>query len=477
MSIVPLPLTSKHRLRNLAYNLMKLITNKSSNQAMCLRFESSKQQHVNHGLFWLPDTEYGNFWADFLIKPTEAGYIVSAGYGGAHCLLIGVAGTSAGWTLTGNVRSVEEDGNVSFSTVDTLRHNEWAHIAISYDGTWITLLINGVPCSITAMTGSRLTIAPTDGVLYVGGSDHQNFGGLIAMARIIEGSIPVSNIHQFALRPPLDPRTSFYNATTEEMVVASFLADYRNGTTEDISLGLEGANHTGFLAQGKGVINGDGGYLSLPTLYNRDESQNPTWSNNQFKYTGEASEKTQIANTRIYDDFSGADSHYGNSTAVSLGTTRVGGKTWSADGQWGKINGNAYPTGATSDPAIVTDTEVNGTVILRKQSTNFPAGIGGAYYVIFRYVDANNHNILYIDEYGQGHIFTRTDGNLTDLGLFSFGSSWTEAKVVMNGNTITAFKDGVLVRTENGVTTNNTGTGKGFFTNSPLLKVSEFGVI
>lgn len=112
------------------------------NYALDLKF--SNLAHINHGRFFAPATLYTSFFWEALVKPDGTGqYIVSAGYGGSHCMLFGANAAQNGiCTVTGNVFL---DGvSTSFTTTDGLRVNEWAHLAIAGDaaGQRITVIIN-----------------------------------------------------------------------------------------------------------------------------------------------------------------------------------------------------------------------------------------------------------------------------------------------------------------------------------------------
>ena len=94
--------------------------------------------------------------------------------------------------------------------------------------------------------------------MFIGGSDHQNFGGKIACVRHFEGTLPYASPHQTVINP--NPATigwtQVINGST--VVNASFLADYRTGLPKDWSLGLSGVKHDGFLAETSSTGNAGG---------------------------------------------------------------------------------------------------------------------------------------------------------------------------------------------------------------------------
>lgn len=456
-----------------------------SDLSMALKFTAASGSHVNHGLFWVPDVEYGNFYADALIKPVSGDgsgqYFISAGYGGNHCLLLGVQGTAAaGYVITGNVYDADTATLTSFLTTEKIRDNEWAYIAAFYNGAKLGICINGVPSSLTTYTGARETDNGFEGVLFVGGSDHNNFNGRIGGIRIFEGAeLPFDNATVAAIRPPV---AAFGDVSvlksTATVVNASFAADYRTGSLADISAGLSGARHNGRLAS-SGTITAVAGNLGDPAAYDRTATLRPQWVVDPFAYSTTApAAQTPIANARIYDDFSRADVHYGKSETLGLGNTTVGAAAWSGS-HFGILNGNAFYDGqAGTVNAIIADAgNVNGTVIWRRPDTTMPTGIFAAYRMVFRSVDANNYSELYIDENNDCQVREITAGVPANLGALIALGAWTEVKVVLAGTSLNVHAGGASLASRT-LTTNLAGTGKGFgAVQGAALRISEFGII
>lgn len=453
--------------------------------SMALDFTASNTAHVNHGLFWVPEVVYGNFYADALIKPTEGDasgqYFISAGYGGNHCLLLGVLGTpAAGYTIVGNVYDLDTTTLTNFVTTERIRDNEWAYVAAFYNGTKIGVCINGVPSSLTSYTGARETENGYEGVLFVGGSDHNNFNGRIAGVRIFEGTeLPIVNENIQAIRPPI---SNFADASvlksTATIVNASFVADYRTGSLADMSNGLGGTNvHNGRLATSD-TITSVSGTFEDPIGYNRG-TDTPTWVVDPFEYSSiPAQPQAPIAGARIYDDFARADVHYGVDETLTLGTTSVGNATWTGS-HFGILNGNAFydGQGGTINTIIVDAGNTDGTIIWRRPNTTMPTSIFAAYRMVFRSVDASNYNELYIDENLDCQVRQITAGTPANLGAaFSLGS-WTEVKVVLSGTSLNVHAGGGSLASRT-LTVNGAGTGKGFgAVNGASLRISEFAVI
>lgn len=456
-----------------------VISAAGNTSSFALEFTAANKSHVNHGNIWLTDTDYGpSFFYDFEIKPTGGQYFFSSGYGGAHMLLIGVSGNSAdGYTISGNFYNANTATTTSFSSNEVIRHNEWAYVYLTCDGTWLTLGVNGVQSMVVAHTAVRRVAANTDTVGFVGGSNHQNFTGRIGRVRLMEGAVPFANAYNTGtFRPPVENGV-MANVTdsTEANRQFNFVADYRSGLILDISDGLGGKKHHGFLAEDSDAV-GSQGYLSDLQLYNRTAANRPQWVVDPFSYpTATAGQQTQIVGTRIYDDFSRADVHYGNSVALSLGSTRIGSAAWQGTTH-GILNGNAYGNSSSPTMVYVVDAgNVDATIYWKRPAAYAPTGVGANYKLIFRRVAADSYYSLDVDAAGTGYIVQYVGGVVTILDSMTFGTSWTEAKVIVTALSVGSYADGVLIKTV-AIAENLTGTGKGFCLQHPALRISEFGI-
>lgn len=443
-----------------------------------VRFNDANHNHINHGRFFNPGETYGSFFWEALVKPAGSGqYIISAGYGGAHCLLWGFdAPVNGECTISGNVFF---DGTpTSFSTTEGVRVNQWCHVAIAGDsiGQKITLLINGVPSSVTQWTtGKRRTPAESDATLFVGGSDHQNFTGAISCIRGFEGVLPYANPHNVTVRPAVEQMawTYLYNGTTG--VSPSFLADYRTGLIKDWSLGLKGVKHDGFMVET--ISAGNAGLNTYNYLQNGNkiESKRPYFLVDKFSYTGSGPSET--ASGRIFDSFGRADQHKGNVPFFNLGMTQKGNKQWQNSYLYGILNGRVYPSQTSAPVTYIIDTCSSYEVRLYKMnSTPIPTGLGISYGLAFNIVDQDNYEVLVVDEYGTGYIQQFVGGAyLGHLGAISFGTTWNYMKVVVSGNQVQVFADGTLKATQT-MTQNLSGRNKGMVLNHPLCRVEKFVV-
>lgn len=451
----------------------------SNGGGYALEFDGSPA-HVNHGAFWQPSVEYSDFLAEFLIKPTGGGYFCSAGYGGNHCLLVGIDGNSTdGWTLTGNVHNSDTATTTSFTTLEPMRDGVWYYVAVVADGARLTCIYNGVPSSSIAFTTTRKTTDIVESVLYIGGSGHLNYAGRIAGARIFENVVPVAAanfFHTNVYRPPAErfSMASVYDGTPA-MVEASFVADYRAGRLDDQSSGLAGLKHNGFLASATPVETEVGAYYNNNN-YNYDAATRPEWVRDEFAFpTTAPTGKTPVVGARIYDDFARPDCHRGITATFSLGNTTVGSKAWSGSA-YGMMNGLAFAKAQDQEPTFVTDNQVDCTVLMRR--TYSVTGFGAGYQLAFRGSTFADCCILDIADTGTSYIISYVGGVYqgTIGGSFNFGTDWLEAKVVLTGDQCAIYKNGALVTTKT-LVNNLSGTGAGFCLQRPIYRLSEFAVI
>lgn len=440
-----------------------------------LEFTATNKNHVNCGATHAPATDYGNFYFGIWIKPYAEEYFISTGNGGNHLLL---AGVDPSGKLTGNIYDANTSTAYSFVSTEALRFNEWSYVAVIGDTNKVGTAINGIPSYFRSWSGVRRVTDVYECVTYIGGSDHNGYNGLVACWNWYEGSLPYDTPFNVVVRPPLEHFAlgQVYDGSTFRN--ANFIHDYRTRSLMDYGIGHNGAKHNGFLSEGATASHAGFSYAFNFQYYNvnRDATKRPTWVYDPIVYsTTAAAQKTQITSTVIYDDFSRADVHYGKNTVLALGTTRVGSKTWSG-AAYGISNGCAFPAAMYGGFAWVTHSSADQTVIVRKPSGWFPDGVGAAIKIGFRKVDATNYNFLYIDEYGSGYFKSVVAGVESTVGSFTFGTNWTDARITATGTTWEAFKDGVSKATATS-SANSSGTGAGFESVHPALKVSEFGVI
>jgi hypothetical protein len=403
-----------------------------------LEFDSAKNHHVNHGIFWKPGINHGVFFWEAWVKPyANAQYVISDGYGGAHALLFGFSGGTTRLALAGNMWSNATNSGISFGSDETVPVNQWCHIAVGWDGNNIVSFIDGVPSSVISYSGQRSTpIGGGSGILFVGGSDHSNFNGKIARVRGFEGVLPMDSLlNSFT---PEKYFRSTYLKSDGEIVTASFLADYSTPakTYPDLSLGYRGANHIGILSRGD-----DFGFFG----YKPDYSSNlPNWTSESITTpTYQSSSPVSIpAGAIVYDSFNRA-----NSTPIS-GTIGLGTADKSFDdskaarrwrgtfvSQWAVFGERAVNLGQYPNPVWLE----TGTANMDVRATRLLGGFSnGDISVIYRYQNDNNYgeafvggNVVYLVEYVDGvSSFTRT-------GVQPL--SWQYLRVATNGSQVKVY--------------------------------------
>ncbi len=436
-----------------------------------VRTHSAKYNHINHGPIWMPNTNYGDFCYETWIKPFGIQYEFSAGNGGGHFILMGV---NADGTVSGNVWDANIPTAFSFQTVDKVRFYEWVNLRLLGSGTDLGVIINGVPAFTTPYSGVRRLNADYECIGYKGGSDHQNFDGLHGGWKLWEGVIPYADPFNIVTRPAIEHFGLANNRKAGVNVVANIICDYSKRNLIDTGATLNGSNHPGFFAET--LSTGAAGFsdqFDFTQANNRVEENMPVWVYDPIRFTGVAAQKTMIAGSRIYEDFSGPDIHKGNSATLGLGISRIGNKIWTAP-NFGKLNGRAFGSSTAPGVALLSDAQSDGVTVLRRIDTSFPNASN--FQVIFNYVDASNYSWLQLDQYGSGFILAYISGVYTNLGSLTFGSTWTEAKVVRNGNSIKSY-NGNDLKHDITSSANITGLQKGFATNAPLLKADEFAVV
>jgi hypothetical protein len=197
-----------------------------------LKFDETYHQHVNHGVFWNPETPvFGMFfWEAWINHSDGAEYIISDDYSGAHNLLWGLTGNADYNNITGNV--FINGGTVSFSSMDSIYTGDWHHVAVGWDGFWIYTWIDGVYSKKVAASGLRSTSgSAVAGILFVGGSDHSNYNGYIRNIRGFEGWFPytssVAGNGAITYRPEHNFKNIYRDTLVSSLTVgASFLTDY-----------------------------------------------------------------------------------------------------------------------------------------------------------------------------------------------------------------------------------------------------------
>lgn len=228
-----------------------------------LSFDGTKAQHVNHGEFWAlwtPENkaplESEFAWEAWVkIAPTMTqGYVISAGYGGAHAILLGFTNDGLShYRMIGNFETLTgatcaSQAAVSFGSDYVFDSNVWYHIAISSKNNVLKGYKNGTEVLSQTWSGTRIasdcnSYDTSAGTLYIGGSNHINFTGSIGAVRGWEGFTPYNNGN-------FTPEVMFrhdWEGGNGQLVNCVFLVDYTSHGLVDMSNGYNGKHHSGFL--------------------------------------------------------------------------------------------------------------------------------------------------------------------------------------------------------------------------------------
>lgn len=213
---------------------------------------------VNHGQFWLPGKEYGEFFVQAQIYPEDKkssalGSIITSGYGGYHVLQLSITGCSNGFTYIYGSFNYDYSQHIAVYS-QSLPCGEWHDIAFGYDGAFVNIWVNGIPSPNPVYTNNakRRVGFTYETSLNIGGSGHSGCGCFIRQVRLFEGQFPLDSIST-AFNPENTYVNDYlvYKFPYLERMQADFLVDYsRHCDTADLSSGFEGSTHRGkFLKQ------------------------------------------------------------------------------------------------------------------------------------------------------------------------------------------------------------------------------------
>lgn len=444
-----------------------------------LRFDATKGHHVDHGPFWLPGVDYSTFYWDMLVSPRMAsgtGYIISAGYGGSHNLLLGTSSDAGKFSITGNIWNGV--GTTSFNTGADFDLSTWHHVAVVWNGSEIITYVDGVAESSTAyVAATRSTPDNTDSVLFVGGSDHLMGTFDLAWIRGFEGTLPgIPNASYAPFKTTTFPRAAFNNAT-DVIIKSQFLADYTQpaGVIADLSNGLNGVNHPGVRAIGANLGGFQGSY---PAVFNYTaDADLPQWVRASYVPPVSTVAPTIPATALVYDSFSNRQSTPFWSNSYVLGSTEggtLGSLAWTTGSEmYGVTSGRVFPTTtSTTEYALVeTSTQTQDIRITRD---------GPRMMIVARYTNATNYvYALFYESVGSSFwsVNKVVGGVDTELGAgLQAGAADDDIRLVISGTSVKAYTGGVLkVDTTDGSLPS--GTKAGFnLASQHLTKVSLFEV-
>jgi hypothetical protein len=168
---------------------------------------------------------FWEFWAS-LGDGASGKYLISDGHGGAHAILFGPGGldSKGRYTFTGNIYN--GTSSTSFGSDEGPAPDQWSHLGLSWDGSFLTVWYDGVPAGRKAFSGPRRSpgTGSGGGTLFIGGSDHQNLIGKIAQVRAFESNLQprMDFAGNGASRAAFAPQTLF-GRDAEATFLVSFL--------------------------------------------------------------------------------------------------------------------------------------------------------------------------------------------------------------------------------------------------------------
>lgn len=387
-----------------------------------LEFDQTKKQHVNHGVFWKPETEYGKFFWESWVMPYEgSGYIISDGYGGRHNLLYGLIAGPSFASFSGNIWSYNPNNPnfgeaISFGANDGDRVpiNEWVHAAVSWDGKFIRTYLNGIVSGMTPFTGTRRTInGGGSGVLYVGGSDHINFNGRIARVRGFETEVPPNLEHNFA--PDLYFKGLYFTRNPSKSVTkAAFVADYSPRNQGYVT--SESAPK--FVA---GTITKPTSAPSLPII---------------------------SGNAAVFDSFSRQNQTKAFQRIVSMGLTETVARSalkWTSADSWGIFAGRAVAYAPGISFATVSSNVASPNFKVTVDRLSYKYGSTG---VTFHYTDDGNNLAAYTDNGSSVYVIKQVNKDTSILANCPApNDTWTQLSVEARDSTLKIAVDGTQICT------------------------------
>lgn len=426
----------------------------------------------------------GNVWAEdvypvgvnfkkcfyeFWVKPYDsAEYVISTGYGGSHVALFGFGGGTSGKMMLAGNMYYNGSPIVSLSGQDTIPTNTVHNIAFAYDGAYITTFVDGVPSKRTAYTGFRnCTNSPADVDLFIGGSDHSRFDGIIYKARGFEtfnDDIPIG------VTTPYFPKLSWQSGNNPY-----FQWDF----TSPSNVFLGGTGLLGKLVTG--VRNVGANYNEFGAYAQGDTTNFPQIVQSVMYKSAYAGSIPSIpGSAKVFDSFSRQDEVPAWSSTPTLDSTEggtVGKKKWNlnlsnASYYAGVIHNNAYFS--LPNFAYVDAGSANDSIIITKASTLSEQGVS----VVARRSSSDTYVILENDATSNTAILYKyISGVPTSLGSFS-STTFTTITLVVNGTLANVYKDGVIQISGadiSGTSGNNVGFGANG-SGAAFVRITKFEV-
>lgn len=413
--------------------------------------------NVNHGRIYNEgDGEEEFVWGAWIYPygQAEGGYILSESATGGHRILFGTVGEGQIY-LTGNIYPGSGDINdATFASMDAMRANSWHYVAVTWDGAAFWVYMDGVVSQKKAYAGAR---GYGNGFMYVGGSDHNNYKGLVRQIEGFEGNfgyLGASRPNIF--RPNLNLAA---NEIADTLADPNFLWDYTKPSwiIPNLGTGLDGRMGNGVRSVG-----------ALGTTdQNAPEEYLPQWVETTFEQTPYDGTITPTpVGALLFDAFERTDRNqiWQNSVDLTLGVAPTG-QTWSCSVSTGIINTAATTmdgSGETVCDASVGQSDMDVTI------TRNTAGANPT--LILRYVNASNF-ISAVTVGTDLYLSKKVAGVDTAIDFETLvPANWSTIRVKVVGNNYTVYTDGVsrLTATDAAL---NTATRAGFI--APILSRVE----
>jgi hypothetical protein len=424
--------------------------------------------NINGGKMWTQDIAYGNcYWEAWVrpVYPSLLGYWISDGSGGAHNVLLGLSmGTSNG-TFTGNVWNQAAGAVVSLdATADLIPLGDDVHLAFSFDGAHLRLFTNGIVAYSVAYTGTRSYPAGgSDGNVYIGGSYHLNFPGIVFRVRGVEGSACGMTANNPNVPRDFGPYVVNRDGSTQTR--CSFAQDYstEQRVYADYGVGFESRIHHGIYSRFDNttpfpVFNGVGDVV--PSAFVPSAGSVPSGA-------------------VVYDSFGRANRLQTFDNNATLGSTEGGSAgvlLWKtnfptvANAGVGILYGKAVFTGlGNTSIAWVESGLKNVDIRVTKPASSF-VGTG----IFARYKDANDYwaitgnDTLISFEKMESGVQTFPSG-------ITVPSGWSELKVVCVNTTMTIYTDGVSRGTKT-IADLSAATNHGLYNGVDVFRASDFTI-
>jgi hypothetical protein len=392
-------------------------------------------------------------------SPDGTNYIISNGYGPDHALLLGYQDGGNGFaSVTGNVW--DGSGIQSFVSFDAVAAGEWHHLAVGWDGTNIRVYIDGVVSGVSPVTARKTGSQQT---MLLGGSDHLNFCGRIALLRAMEGIASPYDFHKLGFRPDRVFGTNVLGLDVSADIV--LIADYtapRMIIADMSPAGYNGKFHPGRL---RNADNGSEAYhnidpgVTFPMPAFVLDPRCPVNRISQLTNWGQPTPPAPTAppsGAKVFDSVGRADSTLMNYPTVAMtpGSTESGSlgvKPWLNPAGWGVFKGRLCYIGPGVQASQIVlwvetgNTDVDVSADINTIDIAAPAGARG---IVARLVDAQNFVACELNSAGNIYIqsyIAGTPSGTSLLGPFTPSANFTNLRMTVVGNVYTAYTDGNLI--------------------------------